>query len=707
MSETNGPAKNRLAQETSPYLLQHADNPVDWQPWDADALALARAEDRPILLSIGYSSCHWCHVMARESFADDATAQVMNARFVNIKVDREERPDLDNVYQLAHRVLTGRGGGWPLTAFLDAKTLLPFFAGTYFPREPRYGLPGFRDLLTRLADGYAAKREQVDAAGRKLADLLGRMETAAPTAEADDDKLRKGAREGLAGLYDAVEGGFGGAPKFPMPAALEWLLRHWARSRTAAKPAAGRLRLVSSRGRKHGPDQDALNMVLTTLTKMARGGIVDHIGGGFFRYATDRGWAIPHFEKMLYDNGMLLALYADVLRLGPDALFADAARGTAEWLLREMRHPTGGFHAAQDADSEGEEGGFYLWRRDAVRRLLTEDEYLVAETLYGLDKPANVEGKWHLRRRDAWRAVVERLYLSPERGAELLASARARLLTARAGREPPATDHKVLAAWNGLAIRGLAKAGVCLDEAEWVDAAAGAAQFARARLVADGRLHAVWTDGVLGPKALLDDHANLLAGLLALLQARWHDEDFAFALFLGDELLRRFQDERVGGFFFTPHDHERLIHRPKPLDDDPLAPGNATAISALAALGHLAAAPRFLEAAERAAAWARGFAERHPHGCCALLTALEETASPPEFVVVRAPDPTEWLAVARAGYHPRRVAYGIPYESERVPAYLPRLVAAEDRQRPTAFLCRGTECSPPIRDLDELREALT
>ena len=697
---------NRLAQETSPYLLQHADNPVDWRPWGAEALALARAEDRPILLSIGYSACHWCHVMARESFADDATAQVMNARFVNIKVDREERPDLDGVYQLAHRVLNGQGGGWPLTAFLDAKTLLPFFSGTYFPRQPRYGLPGFRGLLAGLADGYATKRDQVDAAGRKLAGVLARIEAAAPAAEADDAKLRKSARDGLAGAYDAIEGGFGQAPKFPMPTALEWLLRHWARSRVAPKPAPGGLRLVSNRGRKLGPDQEALNMVLTTLTKMARGGIFDHLGGGFFRYATDRRWAVPHFEKMLYDNGMLLALYADALRLGPDALFLDAARGTAEWLLREMQHSCGGFYAAQDADTEGEEGGFYLWRRDAVRRLLNEDEYLVAETLYGLDKPANVEGKWHLRRCDAWRAVVERLYLSPERGAELLASARAKLFAARAERPPPGTDRKVLASWNGLAIRALAKAGMCLDEAEWVEAAARAAQFARTRMVADGRLCAVWTNGALGPKGMLDDHANLLAGVLALLQARWRDEHFTFALFLGDELLERFQDERAGGFFFTPHDHERLIHRPKPIEDDALAPGNATAIAALAALGHLAAAPRFLEAAERAAAWARGFAERHPHGCCALLTAVEEAAHPPELVVVRAPDPAEWLAAARAGYHPARVVYAIPYDAKGAPAYLPRLVAAEDRQRAIAFVCRGTECSPPIRDLEELRKAL-
>ena len=704
---------NRLAHQSSPYLLQHADNPVDWHPWGEEAIACARADDRPILLSIGYSACHWCHVMARESFADEATAQVMNARFVNIKVDREERPDLDSVYQLAHRVLNGQGGGWPLTAFLDAKTLLPFLSGTYFPREPRHGLPAFRDLLRGVAEGYAARRGAVAATGRKLADVLARMETAASPAEVDDGQLRKAARDGLGELYDAQEGGFGQAPKFPMPAALEWLLRHWAES-AAAPPRAPerRLRLVSgANARSGGPDQAALNMVLTTLTKMARGGVFDHLGGGFFRYATDRRWAIPHFEKMLYDNGALLALYADALRLGPDPLFADAAHGTAEWLVREMQHPDGGYFAAQDADSEGEEGAFYVWRRDAIKRLLTADEHLVVETLYGVDKPANFEGRWHLTRRDAWRAVVERLSLAPARADALLRSAKAKLFAARARRPPPATDRKVLAGWNGLAIRGMAKAGVVVGERAWVDSAARAAAFARDRLLRDGRLHAVWTDGALAPAGLLDDHANLLDGLLALLQARWRDADFAFARLLGDELIRRFQDVDSGGFHLTPHDHERLIHRPKPVADDAQPPGNATAIGALAALGHLAAEPRYLDAAERAAQWARGMAARHPLGHCAVHNAVAQTARPPEIVIVRGPAEAldDWLSVARAGYRPDRACYGIPYaagDAGDVPTYLPRRVPAADRRSTTAFVCRALACSAPIVEFAAFKQAM-
>ena len=427
---------NRLAEETSPYLRQHADNPVDWFPWCEEAIDKARTTDRPILLSIGYSSCHWCHVMAHESFEDAATAEVMNERFVCIKVDREERPDLDRIYQLGHQLLNRQAGGWPLTAFLDPQSLLPFFTGTYFPRNPRYGLPGFTDLLRRIFETYQAKREDLDSQGEKLAGVLKQLQTVQPEAQANDAALLTAAREELERQFDAVEGGFGTAPKFPMPTALDRLLRHWAHVRA---------------DRSRRPDREALNMVMTTLTKMARGGIYDHLGGGFCRYATDRRWAIPHFEKMLYDNGVLLSLYADVLALSPDPLFTGAVRETAAWLMREMQHPEGGYFAALDADSEGQEGKFYVWRRDRVKRLLTADEYLVVETLYGLDKPANFEGKWNFHRRDAWASVVERLYLDSGPANELLASAKAKLFEERSKRVPPARDDKALSTLSSLA----------------------------------------------------------------------------------------------------------------------------------------------------------------------------------------------------------------------------------------------------------------
>ena len=690
---------NKLAGETSPYLRAHADNPVDWHPWGDEATSLARGQARPILLSIGYSACHWCHVMARESFADAATAALMNERFVNVKVDREERPDVDRVYQLGHRLLTRQSGGWPLTAFLDPETLLPFFSGTYFPRRPRYGLPGFAALLRHLADAFANQPDALAKQGQRLAGAMAAVRTP-PEEEAGEapgaDALAATARDQLGSQYDSVAGGFGSAPKFPMPATLERLLRHWA--------SAGNRR-----------DRQALNMVTATLTQLARGGIYDHLGGGFFRYATDRQWRIPHFEKMLYDNAALLALYADALALGPDPLFAGALRGTAGWMLREMQQPAGGYSTAQDADSEGEEGRCYLWRREAVKRLLDEDEHLLVETLYGLDKPANFAGKWHLSRRDAWRAVVERLYLEADAAEGLLASASAKLLAARQTRPQPATDDKVLAAWNGLAIDGLAKAGVGLDEPAWVDSASRAADFLGEHLVADGRLHASWKNGVLGHVGFLDDHANVLLGLLSLLAARWRDSDWTLALFLGDELLNRFRDEGgedgggPGGFFFTPHDAEALIHRPKPTEDDALPPGNATAIRALAALAHLAGEQRYLEAAEQAARWALPLAARHPASHCALLTAVETVSEPPELVIVRGPAAAAeaWMQVARNGYRPARACYLVPYEARRIPAYLPRLVAADAQRRVSAYRCSGFACGQPITDLDAFREMVT
>ena len=571
---------NRLNGESSPYLRQHADNPVHWAPWDAAALEAARELDRPILLSIGYSSCHWCHVMAHESFEDDAVAAVMNDHFVNIKVDREERPDLDKTYQLAHQLLTQKGGGWPLTMFLDPQTLVPFFGGTYFPKTARYGLPGFVDLLLRVKGTFDAKRDELDKQGEQVQAALASLVIKPADPMTTDDALLKQAADELAQQFDRARGGFGGAPKFPMPATVGALLRHWAR--TASSGDA---------------DRDALEMVMTTLTKIARGGIYDHVGGGFYRYATDADWAIPHFEKMLYDNGQLLELYAAALRVGGDRLFEDAIVETVDWLVREMRDPSGGFYAALDADSEGQEGAFYVWRRPDVKRLLDEDEYLLVETLYGLDKPANFEGKWHLRRLDAWRAVVERLSLEAADADRTLAAAKQKLAEARASRVRPARDDKVLTAWNGLALAGLADAAVVLDRPQWLELATELADYLRGEAWQDGVLYATWTDGTAKQPAFLDDYAFVLRGLGRLLMARWRDEDVRFAIALADGLIERFQDIEGGGFFFTAHDQETVLHRAKPTVDDALPPGNGIAAQALLQLGHLLANTTYLDAA--------------------------------------------------------------------------------------------------------------
>ncbi len=692
---TDGRLSNRLASAASPYLKQHADNPVAWQPWDDEALAAAREASRPILLSIGYSACHWCHVMAHESFEDEATATVMNAHFVNIKVDREERPDLDKVYQLAHQLLTQQTGGWPLTAFLDPDTLLPFFAGTYFPKTPRHQLPGFTDLLLRISETFQTRREELASQGEKVSEVLESLN--APVDEAGATGAAPGmahiqaAHEMLAAQYDTSEGGFGTAPKFPMPSTLTRELRHWALN-TALEDR-----------------RETLDRVMTTLTRMARGGIFDHLGGGFFRYATDRKWMIPHFEKMLYDNGQLLGLYAEALSLGPDPLFEAALSETADWLIREMRDPAGGFYSALDADSEGQEGLYYLWRRDQVKKLTSETEYLVLETLYGLDKPANFEGKWNLHRYDAWRSVVERLSLDREEADRVLASGRQKLLKARSDRVPPGLDNKVLTSWNGLVISGLARAGTLSDRTDWIDAAAQCVTFIREALWDGERLAATWTEGSVGGAGYLDDYANLLLGLTDLLAAHWRAEDARFALALAESALNHYQDVDQGGFFFTAHDHENLIYRPKPTLDDAQPPGNGAMTEALIRLGHLFGEPRYLDAAAGTLAWAEHQIRRYPAGHCTLLSALELDLVGPEQIIIRGDraQMAPWLNAARAGYHPARAVFGIPWEiTDGLPAYLPKLVSAEQRDGVVAYRCQGMSCSLPLTDLEAFKASL-
>jgi uncharacterized protein YyaL (SSP411 family) len=691
-TSTMASGKNRLAGETSPYLLQHADNPVDWYPWSPDALAKARSEGKPILLSIGYSACHWCHVMAHESFEDTVTAATMNEHFVNIKVDREERPDLDRVYQTAHQLLTRQTGGWPLTMFLDPNTLLPFFGGTYFPKTPRYQLPGFVDLLMRVAQAYRDQRDELAAQGTKLANVLASLNPTTAPGELKDAALLTAARDQLASQYDARNGGFGDAPKFPMPATIERLLRHWA--------------FIGRDGQK---DRETLEMAMITLTRIARGGIYDHLGGGFCRYSTDARWIIPHFEKMLYDNGALLGVYADALAIGPDPLFEQIVRETAAWMMREMQHEDGGYFSAIDADSEGEEGKYYVWRRDEVKRLLTEDEYLVVETLYGLDNPANFEGKWNLYRDDAWHSVVERLAMPRADADALLASARHKLFEARSRRVAPDKDDKILTAWNGLAIRGMARAGLVLGEPKWVESATRAADFIRKRCVIDDRLCATWRDGRARHQAYLDDYANLLDGLLTLLQARWRDSDLRFAKSLADTVIARFYDDDGGGFFFTARDSEALIHRPKPTVDDAMPPGNGVLARALNLLGHLLGETRYLDAASGTLKWARKAMEQYPAGHSTLLGALEDQLTPPELVIVRGPrtEIDAWLRPVRTGYRPWRHVFGIPYEDVGLlPGFLPRLVSAEKQRSCTAYVCKGLQCSLPIHSQEDLAAAL-
>ena len=688
MTASHSPATNRLAAETSPYLLQHAGNPVDWYPWGTEALSRAVAEDRPILLSIGYSACHWCHVMAHESFEDPTTAEVMNSLFVNIKLDREERPDLDKVYQIAHQVLTQRGGGWPLTMFLTPDDLTPFFAGTYFPREPRYGMPGFVDVLQRVAAYYRDHRDDIRRQNGSLREVFADL---VPPAGGDEPLSRApidAARSELESSFDDKFGGFGGAPKFPHPASIERLLRDWQATASETEP-----------------DLKALYMASLTLKRMSEGGLYDQLGGGFCRYSVDPYWMIPHFEKMLYDNGPLLALTAQAAIATGDGFFRRVAVETAEWSIREMRAPEGGFHSALDADSEGHEGRFYVWDREEVRALLTAGEYAAFARRYGLDREANFEGSWHLHCFVSVEAIAGELGLTPAAVAEVIDAARAKLLAVRNRRIWPARDDKVLTAWNGLMIRGLAVASRALDRPDFAAAASGAVDFLRSRCMQDGRLYAAWKDGRARFPAYLDDHAFLLDGILELLQTRWRSADLDFARLLADALLERFQDRERGGFWFTAEGQDPPLYRPKGFADEATPSGNGVAAFALARLGWLLGETRYLDAAERSLRGGWASIRRSPQAHTMMLTALEEHLSPPQVVILRgaAADLPAWSSSLSMLYAPRRLVFAIPAEEPALPE---ALAGKRPRASTVAYICEGPQCSEPIDELPRLLRLL-
>ena len=664
--------RNRLAGETSPYLLQHAANPVDWHPWDEAAIAKARAEDKPILLSIGYSACHWCHVMAHESFEDEATAAVMNRLFVNVKVDREERPDLDKVYQLAHQVLTQRGGGWPLTMFLAPGDLVPFFGGTYFPKDARYGMPAFAELLTRVAGFYREERDSVRSQNESLRGVFREILPPAPQAgTAITREPVELARQRLAANFDPRYGGFGHAPKFPHPASLEFLLRE-----PATRP-----------------------MSLLTLRRMAEGGIFDQLGGGFCRYSVDPFWMIPHFEKMLYDNGALLALLAQASVAAGDGVLREAALGTAGWALGEMRAPGGAFYAALDADSEGHEGKFYVWRREDVERLLAPEEYRALARRYGLDREPNFEGAWHLHAFVGLEDLARELGMSLEQAQGLLAAARAKLLAARGERVRPGLDDKILTAWNGLMIHGLAIAGRLLAAPALTDAALAAIDFLRRELWRDGRLHAAWKNGAARFPAYLDDYAFLLEALLEALQSRFRSEDLEFAHQVADTLLERFADREHGGFWFTAEGADTPLGRSKGFVDEAMASGNGVAARALARLGWLTGETRYLDAAEATVRGGYASLARAPEAHAALLVALEEYLEPVEIVIVRGQgeELAAWQAALAGVYASRRMVIAIPADARRLPE---ALASKRARSHAVAYVCRGPVCSEPIEQLD-------
>jgi len=678
---------NRLAQETSPYLQQHAANPVDWLPWGEEALRIAREQDKPILLSIGYSACHWCHVMAHESFEDPEVARLMNDQFVNVKVDREERPDIDQIYQSAHQMFNQRGGGWPLTAFLTPQQM-PFFVGTYFPKTPRYGMPGFPELLQRVARYYREHHEDIARQSESVASAFERIGAQEGGRHEELEFSTEVIAEAVGALkssFDATHGGFGGAPKFPHPTDIELLMRRFA--------ATG--------------DQHALHVATFTLERMAEGGIYDQLGGGFCRYSVDATWTIPHFEKMLYDNGPLLRLCADAWTATGQPLFARVVEETAGWIQREMQSPEGGYYSSLDADSEHEEGKFYVWTPGEVARLLTAEEYAVLAPHYGLDAQANFEGQhWHFHVAQPLQVVAASLGRTENECAELLEAARQKLLAARDRRIRPGRDEKILTSWNALAIRGMARAARVFGRDDWLASARRALDFIRATLWRqdERRLLATYKDGRAHLNAYLDDYAFLLDAALEMLQAEFRAEDLALARDLAEALLERFEDAG-GGFFFTSHDHESLIHRPKPGHDNATPSGSGVAAFALARLGHLVGESRYLEAARRSVAAFYPSMRHYPGGFASTVMALEELLAPPTIVVLRGPMPQlrPWLQELAPEFRPATLILGIDSVTHDLPDALDKPPAPG---RVNAYACIGVTCLEPVSRIEALREAL-
>jgi uncharacterized protein len=662
---------NRLAKESSPYLLQHRDNPVDWYPWGREALERARREDRPILLSVGYAACHWCHVMERESFEDESTASLMNEHFVSIKVDREERPDIDSIYMEAVQAMTGQGG-WPMTVFLTPDGA-PFYGGTYFPPTDRHGLPSFKRLLQSVADAWGRSRADIEERGGALAEHIGAAGRLTPAQEIRPQTILDEARQGLAGVFDNDYGGFGVQPKFPQPMTIDFLLRR------AAQGDAG-----------------AGDMARLSLDAMAAGGMFDQLGGGFCRYSVDRYWLVPHFEKMLYDNAQLLRTYArSHLATGSERHRA-VAQATAAWMLDEMRAPEGGFWSSLDADSEGEEGRFYLWSLDEVRDATGADAD-AAIAHWGFTEAGNFEG----------RNIP--VHKNGSADPEAIARARTALLERRAQRVRPGTDDKVLTAWNGLAAAALAEAGAALDVSEWIAAAAEAMTFVLERLHVDGRLMRSFSgrhgNGVIKHLGCCEDYAFVVEACIALYEATHDPMWLEHAIEGADDALRLFFDGERGGFFTTGSDAEELVARPKDLFDNAIPSANSVLALQLQRLFSITGRDAYLDAAERTLRLVAEVVGRSPSGFGHMLEAVDYYASEAlEIVIVgdsRTPDTLALVDPVRHRYLPNKVLVVSEASTEDV-ARIPLLAGRAGGEQPTAYVCRRGTCRLPVTSPDDL-----
>ncbi len=674
---------NRLQSETSPYLRQHADNPVDWYPWGDEAFARAKAEDKPVLLSIGYSACHWCHVMAHESFEHETTARLMNDLFINIKVDREERPDVDDIYMQAVQTMTGHGG-WPMTVFLlpDGR---PFYGGTYFPPEPRQGMPAFRQVLAGVADAYHSRRAQVEQAATELTAALDRDALGiGGSASALNTDLLDTAAQGMARGFDQNYGGFGRAPKFPQPMNLDFLLRSYART----------------------GDQHLLHVVTFTLQQMARGGVYDQLGGGFHRYSVDAIWLVPHFEKMLYDNAQLSRVYLHAWQITGDPFYRRVAEEIYDYILREMTAPEGGFYSTTDADSEGEEGRFFVWSVDELREVLGDDARIAIE-YWGASPRGNFEGHNILYVPNDDEVVAGRLNLSSDELRDKIAAIKDRLFAVRSQRVPPGLDDKILTAWNGMMLASLAEAARVLNRADYREAAVKNADFLLRDLQVDGRLLRTYKDGQSKIHAYLEDYANLIDGLLEVYQTTFDTRWFVEARRLADSVLEHFAAPD-GGFYDTSDDGEKLIVRPRNLQDNATPAGSSMMAKQLARLAAYTGDSRYDEAARGTLAVLVEAMRQYPQAFGEALSAADMLVTGlAEVAVVGSPEAArDLLATIQTPYRPNAVTAlsASNVDDEHV---IPLLSYRTMKNgEPTAYVCRNFTCRMPVTTPTEVSDLL-
>ena len=665
---------NRLKNEKSEYLLQHADNPVDWYPWSEEAFATAEKENKPMLLSIGYSACHWCHVMAHESFEDDGTAELMNANFINIKLDKEERPDLDKIYQMSQTIITGKTGGWPLTVFMTPEKF-PFFAGTYFPDTERHGLPGFKDILLRVMDFYKNQRDDISKQNIQIKNIFETLNKTKETKNIVNEDLLSKVKSELISSIDRVHGGFGSAPKFPHVNNLDFLIK------TTEKD-----------------DKETLELIELTLTRMTCAGIYDHLKGGFFRYSVDELWMIPHFEKMLYDNGPMIDILCNAYKITQNSLYLDKINQTCQWAIEEMQDKQGGFYSTIDADSEHIEGKFYVWTDEELKDILNTNELkLFKEIFVVYDKP-NFEGKYHLH----VTKTNQECYINNKNSADLIC---AKLLKIRNGRVRPATDKKILVSWNSLLMTGLINAYKITGNNNYYNSAKKCFDFIRNNMWVNNKLYACYHDKPYF-NAYLDDYAFLSKACIEFLKIDWNEKDFSFLENLTDSLINNFQDKENGGFYYTSDTHEELIYRPKSYMDESLPSGNSVATEVLSELYDLTGNSKYIKAVDKSISSAADSINRSKFSHCSLYLATPNTKISKKLIIIRCE--LEKIDEYKKNIYALNIMNdNIYFIANNESVTIKGIKEKINQGRFTAYVCQNNTCSEPIKDYESLSAVIS